>query len=105
MPGCRPYRAAEPLVPRDAGRGEGRRRCRGIGSDPVVYVVNLASAIAELRDAGVMVVGTAGETDRSIYDFDQRAFCLGAGAEGRRPPSAHAQTVRRARRDSDDGVG
>ena len=52
-------------------------------SVPVVYVVNLASAIAELRDAGVMVVGTAGETDRSIYDFDQkRAFAWVLGAEG-----------------------
>ncbi|MCI5851375.1 MAG: 23S rRNA (guanosine(2251)-2'-O)-methyltransferase RlmB [Sutterellaceae bacterium] len=52
-------------------------------SVPVIYVVNLASAIAELRDAGVMVVGTAGETDRSIYDFDQkRAFAWVLGAEG-----------------------
>lgn len=52
-------------------------------SVPVIYVVNLASAIAELKDAGVMVVGTAGETDRSIYDFDQkRAFAWVLGAEG-----------------------
>lgn len=52
-------------------------------SVPVIYVVNLASAIAELKDAGVTVVGTAGETDRSIYDFDQkRAFAWVLGAEG-----------------------
>ena len=52
-------------------------------SVPVVYVVNLASAIAELRDAGVTVVGTAGETTRSIYDIDQkRAFAWVLGAEG-----------------------
>ena len=52
-------------------------------SVPVVYVVNLASAIAELREAGVTVVGTAGETARSIYDIDQkRAFAWVLGAEG-----------------------
>lgn len=50
---------------------------------PVVQVTNLASAIVELRENGVTVVGTAGETDRSIYDFDQaRAFAWVLGAEG-----------------------
>ena len=42
---------------------------------PVVEVTNLASAIVELRDAG--------ETTKSIYDFDQaRAFAWVLGAEG-----------------------
>ena len=50
---------------------------------PVVAVTNLASAIMELRDNGVTVVGTAGETDKSIYDFDQaKAFAWVLGAEG-----------------------
>ena len=50
---------------------------------PGVEVTNLASAIVELRDAGVLVVGTAGETTKSIYDFDQaRAFAWVLGAEG-----------------------
>lgn len=50
---------------------------------PVVAVTNLASAILELRDNGVTVVGTAGETDKSIYDFDQaKAFAWVLGAEG-----------------------
>ncbi len=50
---------------------------------PVVTVTNLASAIVELREAGVCVVGTAGETEKSIYDFDQaRAFAWVLGAEG-----------------------
>lgn len=50
---------------------------------PVVAVTNLASAIVELKEAGVLVVGTAGETERSIYDFDQvRAFAWVLGAEG-----------------------
>lgn len=50
---------------------------------PVVQVTNLASAIMELRDNGVTVVGTAGETEKSIYDFDQaKAFAWVLGAEG-----------------------
>ncbi|MDY3116004.1 MAG: 23S rRNA (guanosine(2251)-2'-O)-methyltransferase RlmB [Sutterella sp.] len=52
-------------------------------SVPVVTVTNLASAIMELRDAGVVVVGTAGEATKSIYDFDQnQAFAWVLGAEG-----------------------
>lgn len=51
---------------------------------PVVTVPNLASAIMELRDAGVTVIGTAGEAEKSIYDFDQRrAFAWVLGAEGK----------------------
>ena len=50
---------------------------------PVVEVTNLASAIVELRDAGVLVVGTSGDTEKSIYDFEQtRAFAWVLGAEG-----------------------
>lgn len=50
---------------------------------PVVTVTNLASAIMELRDAGVLVVGTAGETTKTIYDFNQvRAYAWVLGAEG-----------------------
>jgi 23S rRNA (guanosine2251-2'-O)-methyltransferase len=50
----------------------------------VVTVPNLASAIMELRDAGVTVIGTAGEAEKSIYDFDQRrAFAWVLGAEGK----------------------
>lgn len=39
---------------------------------PVVSVTNLASAIMELRDNGVFVAGTAGETDTTIYDVLRR---------------------------------
>ena len=50
---------------------------------PVVTVTNLASAIVELRDAGVTVVGAAGEATKTIYDFDQTgAFAWVMGAEG-----------------------
>ncbi len=50
---------------------------------PVVTVTNLAASIVELKDAGVLVVGAAGEIEKSIYDFDQkRAFAWVLGAEG-----------------------
>ena len=50
---------------------------------PVVTVTNLASAIVELREAGVVVVGAAGEATKTIYDFDQTgAFAWVMGAEG-----------------------
>ncbi len=50
---------------------------------PVVQVTNLAAAIVELRDAGVTVVGAAGEATKLIYDFNQTgAFAWVMGAEG-----------------------
>lgn len=50
---------------------------------PVVTVTNLAAAIVELRDAGLTVVGAAGEATKTIYDFDQTgAFAWVMGAEG-----------------------
>jgi 23S rRNA (guanosine2251-2'-O)-methyltransferase len=56
-------------------------------SVPVVTVTNLASSIVELVDAGVHVVGTAGEAQKSIYEIDQRgaiAWVLGAEGDGLR---------------------
>lgn len=56
-------------------------------SVPVVAVTNLAASIVELRGAGVTVVGTAGEAQKSIYEFDQKgafAWVLGAEGEGLR---------------------
>lgn len=50
---------------------------------PVVQVTNLAAAIVELREAGVTVVGAAGEATKLIYDFNQTgAFAWVMGAEG-----------------------
>ncbi|MCF0253375.1 MAG: 23S rRNA (guanosine(2251)-2'-O)-methyltransferase RlmB [Duodenibacillus sp.] len=52
-------------------------------SVPVVTVTNLAGALAELKDAGVAVVGTAGEAAKTLYEVDQRrAFAWVLGAEG-----------------------
>lgn len=54
---------------------------------PVVTVTNLAATIVELVDAGVPVIGTAGEAEKTIYDFDQKgpfAWVLGAEGDGLR---------------------
>lgn len=43
----------------------------GAGSTvPVFYVTNLARVMRELADRGVRLVGTAGETDKLVYDCD-----------------------------------
>lgn len=50
---------------------------------PVVRVTNLAGSIVELTDAGVPIIGTAGEAQKTIYEFDQKgAFGWVLGAEG-----------------------
>lgn len=54
---------------------------------PIVSVTNLAGTIVELVDAGVVVVGTAGEAEKSIYEFVQTgpfAWVLGAEGDGLR---------------------
>jgi 23S rRNA (guanosine2251-2'-O)-methyltransferase len=56
-------------------------------SVPVVTVTNLAASIVELVDAGVLVVGTAGEAEKSIYEIDSKgavAWVLGAEGDGLR---------------------
>ena len=39
---------------------------------PIVRVTNLAGSIVELVDAGVPIIGTAGEAQKTIYEFDQK---------------------------------
>lgn len=54
---------------------------------PIVRVTNLAGSIVELTDAGVPVIGTAGEAQKTIYEFDQKgsfAWVLGAEGDGLR---------------------
>ncbi len=56
-------------------------------SVPLVQVTNLAGTIVELKDAGVPVVGTAGEAEKTIYEFVQTgpfAWVLGAEGDGLR---------------------
>lgn len=75
-------RAARPFRPHVARRPS-RPPAGAAETVPVVTVTNLAASIVELRDAGVTVVGTAGEATKSIYEFDQKkAFAWVLGAEG-----------------------
>lgn len=51
---------------------------------PLVYVNNLARALAQLKEAGVWVVGTAHDAPRSVHAADlNRPLALVMGAEGR----------------------
>ena len=54
---------------------------------PVIAVTNLAGAITDLRDAGVTVIGAAGQSDVTLYEINQNkpfAWVLGAEGEGLR---------------------
>ena len=56
-------------------------------SVPYVTVTNLARALREIKDAGIWVIGTAGEAERPLYAVDQKgpvAWVLGAEADGLR---------------------
>lgn len=61
--------------------------CGAAESVPFITVTNLARTLRELQDAGVWIVGTAGETDTLVYDADLKgplALVLGAEGEGLR---------------------
>jgi 23S rRNA (guanosine2251-2'-O)-methyltransferase len=61
--------------------------CGAAESVPFITVTNLARTLRELQDAGVWVVGTAGETETNIYQADFKgplAIVLGAEGEGLR---------------------
>jgi 23S rRNA (guanosine2251-2'-O)-methyltransferase len=54
---------------------------------PYVTVTNLARALRTLKEAGVWVVGAAGEAQKSLYECDLAgpvAWVLGAEGEGLR---------------------
>lgn len=61
--------------------------CGAAESVPFITVTNLARTLRQLQEAGVWVVGTAGETDTLVYDADLNgplALVLGAEGEGLR---------------------
>ena len=61
--------------------------CGAAESVPFITVTNLARTLRELQDAGVWIVGTAGETETLVYDADLKgplAIVLGAEGEGLR---------------------
>ncbi|CBW75000.1 23S rRNA Gm2251 methyltransferase (EC 2.1.1.-) [Mycetohabitans rhizoxinica HKI 454] len=54
---------------------------------PYITVTNLARTLRELKDAGVWVIGTAGDAQRSLYDIaldGPVALVMGAEGEGMR---------------------
>ncbi|GGW82568.1 23S rRNA (guanosine(2251)-2'-O)-methyltransferase RlmB [Alteromonas halophila] len=54
---------------------------------PLIQVTNLARTLKHLKDNGVWVVGTAGETDQTLYDIDvsgPTALVMGAEGKGMR---------------------
>lgn len=83
--------AAAVIVPRDrsaAHSAEAAKAAAGaMESVPLIAVTNLARSMEELRDAGVWIVGAAGEAESTLYDIDlkgPRAWALGAEGAGLR---------------------
>ncbi len=79
------------IVPKDrsATLSEAAIKASAGASDsiPLVTVTNLAATIVELKDAGIAVVGAAGDADKTIYEFVQTepfAWVLGAEGDGLR---------------------
>ncbi|GAB57820.1 23S rRNA (guanosine(2251)-2'-O)-methyltransferase RlmB [Rheinheimera nanhaiensis] len=61
--------------------------CGAAESVPFITVTNLARTLRELQEAGVWIVGTAGETETLVYAADLKgplALVLGAEGEGLR---------------------
>ncbi len=61
--------------------------CGAAETIPVFYVTNLARIMRELRDRNIWIVGTAGETDKMLYDTDMTgslAVVMGAEETGMR---------------------
>ncbi|WP_148861843.1 23S rRNA (guanosine(2251)-2'-O)-methyltransferase RlmB [Marinobacter fonticola] len=58
--------------------------CGAAESIPLVRVTNLARFMRAIKDAGVWVIGTAGEADATLYQADFRGpVALVMGAEGK----------------------
>lgn len=61
--------------------------CGAAESVTVYQVTNLARAMTRLKDAGVWIIGTAGEAEASLYDTDftgPSALVMGAEGKGMR---------------------
>ncbi len=79
------------IVPRDRAAGltaTVRKVASGAAeSVPLIQVTNLARTLRELKDAGVWLVGLAGESDQDLYATDLKgplAVVMGAEGEGMR---------------------
>lgn len=54
---------------------------------PYVTVTNLARSLREMQEAGIWVIGAAGEAEKTLYQIDQKgpvAWVLGAEGDGLR---------------------
>ncbi len=54
---------------------------------PYITVTNLARALRQMQEAGIWVIGAAGEAEKSLYQIDQRgpiAWVLGSEGDGLR---------------------
>ncbi|MEO2267907.1 23S rRNA (guanosine(2251)-2'-O)-methyltransferase RlmB [Pseudoalteromonas pernae] len=61
--------------------------CGAAETVPLVQVTNLARTLREIKDAGVWVVGTAGETDTTLFEANLTgpiAVVMGAEGDGMR---------------------
>ncbi|WP_105253856.1 23S rRNA (guanosine(2251)-2'-O)-methyltransferase RlmB [Pseudoalteromonas sp. T1lg75] len=61
--------------------------CGAAETVPLVQVTNLARTLREIKDAGVWVVGTAGETDTTLFEANLTgpiAIVMGAEGDGMR---------------------
>jgi 23S rRNA (guanosine2251-2'-O)-methyltransferase len=79
------------MVPRDRSAGltpSALKAAAGAAEAvPLIDVTNLARAMDDLRDAGVRLIGAAGEAERSLYDMDLTGpvgWVLGAEGAGMR---------------------
>ncbi|KZN68335.1 23S rRNA (guanosine(2251)-2'-O)-methyltransferase RlmB [Pseudoalteromonas luteoviolacea] len=79
------------IVPKDKSaklNGTARKvACGAAETVPLIQVTNLARTLREIKDAGVWVAGTAGETDNEIFTSDLKgpvAIVMGAEGDGMR---------------------
>ncbi|RZF88704.1 23S rRNA (guanosine(2251)-2'-O)-methyltransferase RlmB [Pseudoalteromonas sp. S4488] len=79
------------IVPKDKSaklNGTARKvACGAAETVPLVQVTNLARTLREIKDAGVWVVGTAGETNTELFDANltgPMAVVMGAEGDGMR---------------------
>lgn len=75
------------IVPRDRAVGitQTVRKTAAGAADrvPLIRVTNLARTLKTLKEAGVWIVGLAGEADKSLYDMDLKGpIAIAMGGEG-----------------------
>lgn len=76
------------IVPKDKSAGltatARKVACGAAEVVPLIQVTNLARTLKELQNQGVWIIGTAGETDKTLYDVSLTGpIALVMGAEGK----------------------